>query len=121
MRYLLLLVLLFAATLPAQTITRPLTLTLDTDKVDAIKLWIANRDGDSGTIDETDITNAAGLDYIQAELTKLVQQMQQAAIRQAVTIGRTDLLPAAYNTQVTSTNTQVDAQDTLETAGAEVQ
>lgn len=121
MKLIITLALLFAASLPAQTITRDLTLTLDTDKIEAIKLWIATVDQNDATEFETDVSNAEGLTYIQNQIDLLVKRMQRVAVRKAAEAGRTDLLPVAYQNEVTAEAAAIAARDSQETAGAGVQ
>lgn len=113
--------LFFVSPISAQTVTRPLTLTLDADKVDVIKLWIAKRDDDSLTVTEADISNAAGLAWIQDRMDELVLKLQTAALRHAIELGRTDIVPADVLTGVGTLQTAQDTQDSLEAGGTGVQ
>ncbi len=122
MKKLTLLTILFTSALAAQTITSTFTLSIDDDKIDAIKLYVAGADSNEATATEADVTNAATFAYIQGEIDKLVKDIQVEALRQAAGArGRTDLLPPALATQVLDEKEATKARERLESIGVLVE
>lgn len=131
-----LLAIMFAAVLTAQTITgtreqgrraassqfaRTFTLSIDGDRIDAIKLYIAGADSNEATVTEADVTNAATFAFIRGEINKLVKSIQVEALRQAGAFGRPDLLPPALATQVLAEKAAAAAREPLESTGVSVE
>ena len=116
-----LLAILFTSALTAQTITGTFTLSIDGDRINAIKLYVAGADSNEATVTEADVTNAATFSYIQGEINKLVKSVQVEALRQAGAFGRPDLLPPALATQVLAEKAAAAAREPLESIGVSVE
>ena len=121
MKKLTLLAILFTSALAAQTITGTFTLSIDDDRINAIKLYVAGADSNESTVTEADVTNAATFAYIQGKIDKLVKDIQVEALRQAGAFGRTDLLPPALAAQVLAEKAAAAAREPLESIGVLVE